>query len=272
MSRIAHDSGVGIIRPMYYDFPEEAQAYPSTMEHNLGQEPSTSQFFFGDAMLVAPVTAPAQCGNSTLAERAATERANLLGEVQSGGATVVTGVRASDAPCGLTEMDVWIPPGTWYEHHTGRVRSGPTTVSLNVHLLDVPIYSLLGATVARKPLGSSKSLIGGAAMASPALEWTIYPGPGWPVSCAAKGESRIYEDDGETYRYLPCTTNATHGNKACGEHAWTTLKYKTHVHWGVSVLEATISTSGHFPALPSTRSHTIRLPSSMPPLKVSTSG
>ena len=43
MARKSYDSGVGICRPMYYDYPEQDEAY--TFE---------GQYFFGDDILVAP--------------------------------------------------------------------------------------------------------------------------------------------------------------------------------------------------------------------------
>jgi hypothetical protein len=46
-ARQAYDSGISLIRPMYYDYPETAEAYQYTGE-----------YMFGDSMLVAPVTTP----------------------------------------------------------------------------------------------------------------------------------------------------------------------------------------------------------------------
>ncbi len=46
-AREAYDTGISLMRPMYYDYPEAAEAY---------QYPG--QYLFGDSMLVAPVTAP----------------------------------------------------------------------------------------------------------------------------------------------------------------------------------------------------------------------
>ncbi|EDQ92185.1 uncharacterized protein MONBRDRAFT_5942 [Monosiga brevicollis MX1] len=59
--RQAYDSGVSIIRPMYYDFPEEELAYASDQYGNF------SQYMFGDDMLVAPVVAPA--GDDQMTEK-----------------------------------------------------------------------------------------------------------------------------------------------------------------------------------------------------------
>ena len=53
MARKSYDSGVGICRPMYYDYPEQDEAY--TFE---------GQYFFGDDILVAPVVEPSSAGVS----------------------------------------------------------------------------------------------------------------------------------------------------------------------------------------------------------------
>jgi len=45
-AREAYDSGVSLMHPMYYDYPESAASYRFT-----------GQYLFGDSMLVAPVTA-----------------------------------------------------------------------------------------------------------------------------------------------------------------------------------------------------------------------
>ena len=47
-ARRTYDTGVAFLRPLYYDWPEEAAAYDSKDE-----------YLFGDEMLVAPVVAPA---------------------------------------------------------------------------------------------------------------------------------------------------------------------------------------------------------------------
>ena len=53
MARKSYDTGVGICRPMYYEYPEQDEAY--TFE---------GQYFFGDDILVAPVVEPSSAGVS----------------------------------------------------------------------------------------------------------------------------------------------------------------------------------------------------------------
>jgi len=54
-SREAYDSGVSILRPLYYGWPEQPEAYQARDE-----------YMFGDDMLVAPVTRPMQDGSATV--------------------------------------------------------------------------------------------------------------------------------------------------------------------------------------------------------------
>ena len=48
MARVAHDTGVSLCRPMYYEYPEEDAAYTARY-----------QYFFGDQMIAAPIVHPA---------------------------------------------------------------------------------------------------------------------------------------------------------------------------------------------------------------------
>ncbi len=48
MARVAHDTGVSLCRPIYYEHPEEDAAY--TARH---------QYYFGDQMIAAPIVQPA---------------------------------------------------------------------------------------------------------------------------------------------------------------------------------------------------------------------
>lgn len=54
-SRQAYDTGVSLMRPLYYVWPEQPQAYAAKGE-----------YMFGDDMLVAPVTQPAKDGVATV--------------------------------------------------------------------------------------------------------------------------------------------------------------------------------------------------------------
>lgn len=55
MARKAHDEGLSLCRPLYYDWPDNPEAYSFRNE-----------YMFGDDMLVAPITAPMEGNFSTL--------------------------------------------------------------------------------------------------------------------------------------------------------------------------------------------------------------
>jgi alpha-glucosidase (family GH31 glycosyl hydrolase) len=52
-ARKAFDTGLSLLRPMYYDYPAEPEAYTSK-----------NQYFFGDDMIVAPIISPAAEGEN----------------------------------------------------------------------------------------------------------------------------------------------------------------------------------------------------------------
>jgi alpha-glucosidase (family GH31 glycosyl hydrolase) len=57
-ARRTYDTGVAFLRPLYYDYPESAEAYDSKNE-----------YLFGDQMLVAPVIAPADKSTGLATEK-----------------------------------------------------------------------------------------------------------------------------------------------------------------------------------------------------------
>ncbi|MFV0623497.1 TIM-barrel domain-containing protein [Sphingomonas sp. ac-8] len=88
-ARQAYDSGVSIMRPLYYDWPEEAHAYQTTGE-----------YMFGDDMLVAPVTAPMKDGVANVSIWLPPGRwyDTNRGELVSGGRTVERDYRLEEIP------------------------------------------------------------------------------------------------------------------------------------------------------------------------------
>lgn len=109
--RKAYDTGISPIFPMYYNFPQFDNAYLTNAKvrngggacaHLLHNDPPRlaflvfgffffqgdySQYFLGDDMIASPVVTPA--GEDSMAQ-----------------------------------TKVWLPPGTWYEHDTGVLRTG----------------------------------------------------------------------------------------------------------------------------------------------------
>ena len=98
MNRRAHRDGEPLVQPMYYDHPDDDDAYRVP-----------NQYCFGDRLLVAPITTPA-------------DRATGLGAVRA-----------------------WLPPGRWTDVFTGLVYRGGTTILLHRDLDTIPVLAPAGA-------------------------------------------------------------------------------------------------------------------------------
>ena len=103
-ARRTYDTGVAFFRPLYYDWPEEAAAYTSRGE-----------YVFGEQLLVAPITVPA------------------------------------DKTSGLATESVWLPPGQWIEWPTGKHLTGPVSVDRSFSIDQTPVYLRPGAIVPMEP-------------------------------------------------------------------------------------------------------------------------
>ena len=99
-ARRTYDTGVAFFRPLYYDWPQDDAAYTSKGE-----------YLFGDQMLAAPVTAPA------------------------------------DKVTGLATKKVWLPEGDWIEWPTGKNLTGPIELERNFSIDQTPVYLRAGAIV-----------------------------------------------------------------------------------------------------------------------------
>jgi alpha-glucosidase len=103
-ARRTFDTGVAFFRPLYYDWPEAPEAYDSKGE-----------YLFGEEMLAAPVTVPA------------------------------------DKQSGLATEKVWLPEGEWIEWQTGKHFTGPTTVERSFSIEQTPVYLKSGSIVPMQP-------------------------------------------------------------------------------------------------------------------------
>ena len=103
-ARRTFDTGVAFFRPLYYDWPENKAAYTRNNE-----------YIFGNEMVAAPITVPA----------------NKL--------------------YGLAAETVWIPPGGWYEWPTGRHFTGPLTLERSFSIDQIPVYVRAGAIIPMQP-------------------------------------------------------------------------------------------------------------------------
>lgn len=100
MARKAYDEGISLCRPLYYDYPESPEAYDFK-----------TQYMFGDHLLVAPVTAPADSA-------------------------------------GYARLKVWLPAGDdWYEWHTGTLLHGGQVVERAFAIDEYPLYLKAGSVL-----------------------------------------------------------------------------------------------------------------------------
>lgn len=99
MARYAYDSGIAIIRPMYYEYPNLDKAYH--LEH---------QYFFGNNMIVAPVTKPMEGKESV-------------------------------------SQSVWLPKGNWYDFRNNNLLEGGKEFSGNYKLDEIPVFIKAGSII-----------------------------------------------------------------------------------------------------------------------------
>ncbi len=101
-ARQTFDSGLGMCRPMYYEYPDCEEAYRYS-----------GQYFFGDNILVAPVTEAATGGKSL--------------------------------------KEIWFPEGSWYCVPTGKMIEGPCVATLEFGPEDIPYFYRAGAMIPLNP-------------------------------------------------------------------------------------------------------------------------
>ena len=97
---IANVEGTPLCRGMYIDYPLEEEAY------------TYSQYKFGDAFVVAPVTRP-----------------------------------SGDGQHGTTPTTLWLPAGTWYDLFTGERVEGGSSITRVSDIFSFPVYVAEGSIV-----------------------------------------------------------------------------------------------------------------------------
>jgi alpha-glucosidase len=137
--RIAYETGLSLIRPMYYTFPEHENAYGATPSGE-----SLSQYMFcGEDIMVSPVTTQAQ------------------------------------NPTSMTHKSVWIPPGLWFDTCTGVLHTGADDGSSiarkSFDIREVPVFVRAGAVIPGSYITPGNT-IGQAMRQYDPLIITIYPG------------------------------------------------------------------------------------------------
>eukprot|EP01136_Pigoraptor_vietnamica_P002158 Opistho-1_new@29725 len=137
-ARITFDSAVGIMRPMYYDYPEDVNAYNAT-----------GQFMFGDWLLVAPITTPVDAFSQLASKTVWFPPASAT----------VAGLPAAQA---------------FYNFQTGEEFAAGQTVVGEYELQEMAVFAKEGAII---PMQVDAALVGfGKAQAIPrALRLDVFP-------------------------------------------------------------------------------------------------
>jgi alpha-glucosidase (family GH31 glycosyl hydrolase) len=154
-TREAFETGVSLLRPMYYEFPEESLAYAADAAGNFAQ-----YFFCSEDVFVAPV-------------------------VQSSSV-----VSPSALYGGMAPKEVWVPPGQWMELPSGAIITGGSDIVLKklYDVTEIPVFVKLGAMLPSMPLQLGKT-IGSASRSYSEIEFTIYG-----IGDARSGSVSVYED------------------------------------------------------------------------------
>lgn len=140
-ARAAFDTGVGLVIPVYYLFPEHNESYL------IDASGEFSSYFFGLDILFSPVVTPSSITNAF-------------------------------GP-GLATKSTWLPPGLWYDSTTGAMIASPDTGTFNngtFVLQHVPLFFRAGAVIPFLSLSSLPSSVGAASQQYAFLGFKIVPG------------------------------------------------------------------------------------------------
>ncbi len=105
MARKTYDDGIAICRPLYYEYPEAEEAYNYEGE-----------YFFGDDILVAPITAPSADGK-------------------------------------VSSKEIWFPEGKWWDVAHSRMIEGPVVETIDYTMEEIPYFFRAGAIIPNNPEG-----------------------------------------------------------------------------------------------------------------------
>jgi alpha-glucosidase (family GH31 glycosyl hydrolase) len=198
-ARRTYDTGLSLLHPLYYEWPDAPQAYTAKNE-----------YMFGDSMLADPVTQPV----------------------------------AKDSQ--LAKVQVWLPPGDWFERDSGANFRGPVTVDRDFSISQIPLYVKGGSIIPMQP----PMRYTGEKPVDP-LILTVYP-----LQNGQTSNYRLYDDAGDTPGYQ------------LGECAWTPIQAASNADG--TMLTLTVAPAvGHYKGMPDERAYEFRLPGNWPPSSVS---
>ena len=89
---------------------------------------------------------------------------------------------------GISEMEIYLPKGLWYDFYTGAKYEGGKTITQKINLNSIPLFVKAGSII---PLTDVKQCT--AQMKDSVYEIRVYPG--------ASGQFVLYEDSGDGYDY-----------------------------------------------------------------------
>jgi alpha-glucosidase len=169
-----------------------------------------NQYMFGDNLLVAPIITPA------------------------------------DSASGLSEVEIWLPQGTWYEMATGTLLTGGNKLLKRHFIIDeIPYYAKAGSIIPMNPT-TVKNL----QTRCDTLSLCFVPG--------ADGQLTYYEDDETTDAYTTefAQTNIKKVTNATGEEVKITIAART----------------GKYNNMSAQKAYELVLPVSFPPVSVEVNG
>lgn len=103
MARETYDTGIGMCRPLYYEYPDREEAYKYEGE-----------YFFGNDILVAPITEPSHDGKTA-------------------------------------SKEIWFPEGKWWSVSTNEIIEGPCVRALDFEVNQIPYFFKAGSMIPFNP-------------------------------------------------------------------------------------------------------------------------
>jgi hypothetical protein len=137
------------------------------------------------------------------------------------------------------------------EWFSGKLWTGPLALNRSFALDDIPVFVKAGSIIPQLPV-NDKLLLGSAQAFPSALQLNVFAFPN------GKGNSSIFEDDGNTTSYLS------------GQGVWTTVTYSQQTTTKINV--AVRTTGGSFPGYSATRSLVFKVIGVFNPTTVSLNG
>eukprot|EP00457_Paulinella_chromatophora_P000640 gb/GEZN01000640.1/.p1 GENE.gb/GEZN01000640.1/~~gb/GEZN01000640.1/.p1 ORF type:complete len:1179 (+),score=170.50 gb/GEZN01000640.1/:33-3539(+) len=164
--RLSHDTGLQLLRPMYYNHPLADAAYSDQGLH---------QFWLGDSLWAAPIAAPCakDRGSTATGTSLRAHKESLAVRSGDGSAPTKADIKRNSTLAqrnGLVPWPIWVPPGTWIEWFSWGVVRGDATPSKggtapadfdtgsgsfvvrNYSLSEMPVFSVPGTILPLRTL------------------------------------------------------------------------------------------------------------------------